>query len=130
MTAPRPLLVALLSLRVVTTSAAQGAPGAALHDSLARWREPVIAAPCGLDGAGGRKLVDAVREAQFTIIGEAHGIAEAPGVVERLFCAGAKVGYRYLAIETGATVTRELERRARAASPESAMTDFATRYAP
>lgn len=71
---------------------------------------------CGLDGAGGRAIAEAARAAQFTVIGEAHGVNAVPRFAGALFCDLAHAGYRHLAIEVSPTWGPELSRNA--ASPQ------------
>jgi hypothetical protein len=52
-----------------------------------------------LDGAGGRLLVDEGRKARFFLVGEEHGIAQTPQVVQALLAELRPTGYNTLAIE-------------------------------
>lgn len=71
---------------------------------------PMELTPSGdLAGPGGELLRPGVRESRFTMVGEEHGIAEVPRLVEALWRIGQTAGYSHLAIEVGEQPAVRLE---------------------
>ena len=123
----------LLAVVPALTARAQAAPAgdSALRAALVQRRATLSVDSAGrIGGAGGAMLVDAGRRAQFFLVGEEHGVAENPRLVEALFRALAPAGYRHLAIETGDAVAAELNRRALAADPKAELIGFVTEHYP
>lgn len=77
-----------------------------------------------LSGPGGELLLGTARAAQFTLVGEEHGVAEIPALTAALFRALVPHGYRHLAIETGEALAAALDSVARLPRPLDAMDAF------
>ena len=65
-----------------------------------------------LEGNGGVILYEALKNSQFFMIGEEHGIAEVPQLVYALFKEAKKYGYHHVAIETDPFAASLLEEKA------------------
>jgi len=97
---------------------ALGTPAEAQLDSLtARLRElrlTMAATGAGqIEGPGAELLIEAARAAQFTLIGEEHGVAEVPLVAGALLERLVPAGYRHVAIETSAALAGALQEQFR-----------------
>ena len=71
----------------------------ALTRLLVANRHPIRLVNGKLEGSGGRLLVDEGKGARFFLVGEEHGVAELPGVVQALLSELRPAGYNTLAIE-------------------------------
>jgi len=83
-----------------------------------------------LRGLGADVLSRAVRENQFILVGEDHGIRELPQFVAALFDAARPAGYRHLAVEIGPITGRRLETMMRAPDAQKQIDTFLGRYTP
>jgi hypothetical protein len=72
-----------------------------LLEALAAHRHPLGLEDGRLSGPGGELLVAEAGAARYTLVGETHGVAEAPALVAALFRALRTDGYRHLAVEVG-----------------------------
>lgn len=117
---------ALLALTTMPAPLAGQAAGAdsTLRRALLAQRHLVALEDGQLTGPGGELLLAASRDAQFTLIGEEHGVAEIPALTSALFRALVPHGYRYLAIETGDALAAALDSVARRPAPLDALTRF------
>jgi hypothetical protein len=104
--------------------AQQAGADSVLRQALLTHRHAVTLEGGRLSGPGGELLLTAGRQAQFTLIGEEHGVAEIPVLTSALFRALVPHGYRYLAIETGDALATALDSVARRPSPLDALTRF------
>ncbi len=77
-----------------------------------------------LHGAGADSLTRIARENQFLMVGEDHGMQEAPAFVGALFNAARPAGYRHLAIEVGPIGARSLEGMMRDTAPQRRVEGF------
>jgi hypothetical protein len=132
---PRRLTSLLAPLAVAALpgllAAQQSAPAdTALLRVLREMRLPARAAACALEGPGGEAIVAAARGAQFTVLGEAHGVNDVPRFAAALYCDLARAGYRHLAIEVSPPAAAELDRRARAREPMRALEAFGEEHFP
>ena len=75
--------------------------GAALQEALRAHRHPLALEDGELTGPGADLLVREAGEARYTLVGETHGVAEAPELTAALFRALQPHGYRHLAVEIG-----------------------------
>lgn len=123
---PRAALLLLPLLTVATpASAGQADPAdSTLRRHLAAHRHLLALEAGQLAGPGGELLQRAAREAQFTLVGEEHGVAEIPALTAALFRALVPHGYRHLAIETGEALALALDSVARQPAPLPALTAF------
>lgn len=80
---------------------------------LAANRYPIRLDSGRLAGAGGRLLIDAGRASKFFLVGEEHGIAQTPLVVQALLGELRPVGYNTFALEISALLGERLDRVAR-----------------
>lgn len=95
-----------------------------LRRHLSAHRHTVALEGGQLSGPGGERLLAAARAAQFTLVGEEHGVAEIPALTAALFRALVPHGYRHLAIETGEALAAALDSVARQPRPLDAMDTF------
>jgi hypothetical protein len=107
-------------------AAAQQADGAdsTLRRALLANRHLLALEDGRLTGPGGELLITEGRAAQFTLIGEEHGVAEIPALTAALFRALVPAGYRHLAIETGDALAAALDSAARQPRPLESLTRF------
>lgn len=99
---------------------AQAAPDPATPEPrpqlLAAMREgarPLRPTATGFEGAGWDFLVRTGSEAQFTLLGEQHGLAQIPRLADGLLTALAPAGYEKLVVETSPQGARALDQAAR-----------------
>ena len=71
-------------------------------------------------------LESAIANSQFTLIGEAHGLAEVQSVSEQLYRIGGEHGYKTMVIETDPFCAAKVAQLAQA--DESETNDFAEKY--
>ncbi|MGH9420024.1 MAG: hypothetical protein ACRD3J_08630, partial [Thermoanaerobaculia bacterium] len=83
-----------------------------------------------LKGSGADVLSRAIRENQFIMVGEDHGIREVPEFVGALFAAAQPAGYRHLAVEVGPVTSRRLETMMRSPTAQQDLNAFLGRYTP
>jgi len=74
-----------------------------------------------LAGAGGELLLREARAAQFTLVGEEHGVREVPQLVERLLNRLRDAGYRHVAIEVSPLAALRLRALARTGTPRAVL---------
>ncbi|NOT07985.1 MAG: hypothetical protein HOP28_07245 [Gemmatimonadales bacterium] len=119
-------LIAALSLGLAMPAGAQQVTpsDSLLRAAIQGIRMPIGATTCGLSGAGGELLAELAGQAQFTIIGEAHGVSDVPRFSGALFCRLVASGYKHLAIEVSPPTAVELNRRAAAANPVAEIQRF------
>jgi hypothetical protein len=72
-----------------------------LLDALEAHRHPVALEEGRLTGPGGDLLLRNASDARYLLVGETHGVAEAPAVMSALFRQLQPAGYRHLAVEIG-----------------------------
>ncbi len=84
---------------LATAGAAAAAQDTALTRSLLANRHPLSIINGRLGGTGGRLLVNEGRNARFFLVGEEHGIAQTPQVVQALLRELRPAGYNTFAIE-------------------------------
>jgi hypothetical protein len=107
--APPPALAAVCLLLAAGPLAAQQQGAAAdgdtarseLRAALEAHRRPLALENGGLTGPGAELLLSGARRARYTLVGETHGVAQAPPLVGALFRALQPHGYRHLAVEIG-----------------------------
>ncbi len=107
------LLFAIAAVHTNVSAQAATGPDSLLVKALLQNRAGVSAGACGLEGEGGRMISAAAANAQFTIIGEAHGVAQVPEFSGALYCRLVESGYRHLAIEVSPPVASGLEKAGR-----------------
>jgi len=90
----------------------QPGPQARLLEALQRNRLPLTMSD-GPAGAGLDWLVQQARDAQFTLIGEEHGVAETAQLTAALFKALRGSGYTRMAIELSPIIAQDIESAAR-----------------
>lgn len=88
--------VGLLMLAFASLAQAQDT---ALTRLLVANRHPIRLVNGRLEESGGRLLIDEGKSARFYLVGEEHGVAELPGVVEALLSELRPAGYNTFAIE-------------------------------
>ena len=76
-------------------------------------RHPIRIADGKLDGSGGRLLVEEGKKARFFLVGEEHGIAQTPPVVQALLSELRPEGYNTFAIEVSPLQGQRLDLMAR-----------------
>ena len=81
-----------------------------------------------LAGSGIPVLESALKDAQFVMVGEDHGIAEIPTVYAGLCDILGPQDFHTMAIETGPLVARELEQWVRQPNGKAELAAFETRY--
>lgn len=124
----RTLLFAIAALNGSVSAQGAAGPDSLLTRALLENRAAVSPAKCGLQGKGGDAIILAAVDAQFTVIGEAHGVAQVPEFAGALYCRLAQSGYRHLAIEVSPPVATALEQAARRGL--NGVKDFGERYFP
>lgn len=72
-----------------------------LLEALEAHRHPLALEDGRLTGPGADLLVAGAGAARYALVGETHGVAEAPALVAALFRALRPDGYRHLAVEVG-----------------------------
>ena len=87
-------------------------PQARLLEALQRNRLPLTIGD-GAAGPGWDWLVRQARDAQFTLVGEEHGVAETAQLSAALFKALRPSGYRRMAIELSPIIAQDIETAAR-----------------
>ncbi|MBL8981424.1 MAG: hypothetical protein JNL26_04530 [Gemmatimonadetes bacterium] len=106
-------------------SAATATPGHAQDTTLTRLlianRHPISIVDGKLAGTGGRHLVAQSAAARFVMLGEEHGVAEAPTAMGALLDELRPAGFHTLAIEVSPLRGRELDRMARGARSNAAL---------
>lgn len=120
----------LLSAAAAPLAAQQAGADSTLRQALLAHRHLLTLEGGRLTGPGGELLLAAGRQAQFTLIGEEHGVAEIPALTSALFRALAPHGYRHLAIETGDALAAALDSVARQPRPLEALEGFFERHWP
>lgn len=80
---------------------AQDTAGRPLQEALRAHRQPLALEDGELTGPGAEWLVSEAGVARYTLVGETHGVAEAPALMAALFRALQPHGYRHLAVEIG-----------------------------
>jgi hypothetical protein len=108
--------------------AAGTAVAAPLTDAIRSNAYPLTVTNGKLDGKGATLLRTAITAANFVMLGEDHGIAQIPALGSALCAELAPAGFRYLALEVGATVAPELEAFARAADGATREAAFVKQY--
>lgn len=115
MSGPAAVLLATLALPLAAQKAAPAEAGVAQEDApaaleqaasplleaLETHRHPLDLEDGRLTGPGGELLTSEAGAARYTLVGETHGVAEAPALVAALFRALQPHGYRHLAVEIG-----------------------------
>lgn len=103
-------LAALLAFAPLAAGAAEGqqqdpgvedTAGTALQEALRAHRHSLALQDGELTGPGAEMLVSEAGAARYTLVGETHGVAEAPALMAALFRALQPHGYRHLAVEIG-----------------------------
>lgn len=101
-------------LALATTLATAGAAqDTALTRLLVANRHPVALSLGALTGAGGRLLVDSASHARFVLLGEEHGIAETPRLMQAMLCELRTSGFDTFAIEVSPLQGERLDGMAR-----------------
>lgn len=104
-------------LASTASAAAPEEAAAALNPQLlAAMREnakPLRRTPTGFDGAGWDFLVRSGSQAQFTLLGEQHGLAQIPALAKGLFAALVPAGYEKLVVEVSPQGAAHLDQAAR-----------------
>lgn len=80
---------------------ARDTAGTALQEALTAHRHPLALEDGELTGPGAELLISEAGAARYTLVGETHGVAEAPALMAALFRALQPHGYRHLAVEIG-----------------------------
>lgn len=98
----------------------------ALVARLVTHRQSLALADGRFTGAGAEWLVQQARAAQFVAVGEDHGIAEIPWVVDALHAVMSGVGPTYYSVEVGPLTTRALAAVAAGGEPalKAALLDY------
>ncbi len=114
-----PLAAGFATVLTVTTAGA--AQDSALTRLLIANRHPVALTSGAITGAGGRLLVDSARSARFVLVGEEHGIAETPRLVQAMLCELRTAGFGTFAIEVSPLQGERLDGMARAPGAVAAL---------
>ena len=114
MTMPPILRSATVAVVAALAFSAQAeAQDTALTRLLVANRHPVTLTAASLSGTGGRLLVDASKLARFVMVGEEHGIAETPRLVQALLAELRPAGFNTFAIEVSPLQGQRLDGMAR-----------------
>lgn len=103
------ICLALLAL----APARSHAQDSALTRLLIANRHPINVSGGHLDGRGGRLLVDEGKNARFFLVGEEHGVAQTPAIVQALLSELRPAGYNTFAIEVSPLQGERLDALAR-----------------
>lgn len=112
------ILAVLLASTLAVPMAAQDS---VLTRLLAANRHPLGLVDGRLTGAGGRALIDGGLASRFFLIGEEHGVAEMPAVVQALLTELRPAGYNTFAIEVSPLQGMRLDSMARGRVPLEAL---------
>ncbi len=115
-----PRLARIVALLVLAPAMLR-AQDSALTRLLVANRHPIRTADGKLDGTGGRLLVDEGTKSRFVLVGEEHGIAQTPQVVQALLAELRPAGYNTLAIEVSPLQGQRLDLMARRARVHQAL---------
>lgn len=123
------LVLALLVAPAPVPAAPSTAPAwsdSGLVRKLAAHRQSLALADGRFTGVGAEWLVQQARAAQFVAVGEDHGIAEIPWVVDALHAVMSGVGPTYYSVEVGPLTTRALAAAAAGGEPalKAALLDY------
>jgi hypothetical protein len=115
---------------IVALFIAQRAPAqnTAFVDALKQNRFAIDARDAKLAGSGADVLRTAMADAQFVLIGEDHGIQQIPGFVGAVCNDLAPLGFHTMTLETGPSITPELEKFARSADGLQQLAEFEKKF--
>lgn len=102
----------------------------ALLEALEAHRHPVALEEGRLTGPGGELLLRNASDARYLLVGETHGVAEAPAVMSALFRQLQPAGYRHLAVEIGPIQAEKLNEVFSGPRPMEAHRDFLAAHWP
>lgn len=102
------LVVPLVALAAPVTAQESDTARAGLQAALETHRRPLALEGGRLTGPGAELLLAGAGAARYTLVGETHGVAEAPPLVAALFRALQPEGYRHLAVEIGPVQARRI----------------------
>ncbi|HEV8365634.1 MAG TPA: hypothetical protein VGQ52_19125 [Gemmatimonadaceae bacterium] len=106
----RPICIAIMA---ALTPALLLAQDSALTRILIANRHAIRLSGGRLDGRGGRMLVDEGKSARFFLVGEEHGVAQTPAIVQALLSELRPAGYNTFAIEVSPLQGQRLDAIAR-----------------
>ena len=107
------MLRMVICLALLFTPALSHAQDRALTRLLIANRHPISMSGGRLDGRGGRLLVDEGKNARFFLVGEEHGVAQTPAIVQALLSELRPAGYNTFAIEVSPLQGERLDALAR-----------------
>ncbi len=120
--------MSLLGALLLTLAFRAGAQNAAFLDTLKQNRFAVSTKDGHPAGPGAEVLRAATADAQFVLLGEDHGIVQVPEFAAALCAELAPHGFHHLALETGPSVTPNIEKFARTADGAKQLAAFDKRY--
>jgi len=118
-------LVALI-LAVGSAAVAQQPPS--FTEQLNKNRYDLKVQDGRLSGAGAPVLESAMKDAQFVMVGEDHGIAEIPAIYGGLCDIAGPLGFHTMAIETGPLVAENLQQWVRQPHGQADLSAFKQEY--
>src|SRR5215207_5750029 len=110
-----------------TPSAARG-QDSALTRAYAGARLPITEVNGRLQGEGGARLIEAVRSAQYVLVGEEHGVAQVPRLVRALLEVARPLGFSRLVIEVSPVQAERLNALARTPAPRQGLNTLFSRW--
>jgi hypothetical protein len=120
------LSLGALSLTFALAAAAQ--QPATFTDQLNKNRYDLKLQDGRLSGTGAPVLESAIKDAQFVMVGEDHGIAEIPAIYGGLCDIAGPLGFHTMAIETGPLVAAKLQQWAGQPNGQSELSAFKKTY--
>lgn len=113
---------------VQDSAPAAGKPAPSLVAVLRENRHDLTFSGGTLEGPGAAFLESEGRAAQFTLIGEDHGIADIPEFTAALFKRLVPAGYHYMVVETGPLSGSRIESMASSKDADAAFAAFNHKY--
>jgi hypothetical protein len=123
-----PFRVVILCIAALFIARCAPAQNATFVDALKQNRFSLNLSGGKLAGPGGDVLRAALADAQFVLVGEDHGIQQIPGLVGAVCNDLGPLGFHTMTLETGPSITPELERFARSADGLKQLTDFEKKF--
>jgi len=121
------LSIGALTLAFGLAAAAQQPPPTFI-DHLNKNRYDLKLQDGRLSGTGAPVLETAIKDAQFVMVGEDHGIAEIPAIYSGLCNIAGPLGFHTMAIETGPLVAAKLQQWASQPNGQSDLSAFKKAY--
>jgi hypothetical protein len=115
------LVAAVFSLPVA-------AQDAAFRDRLVKSRSQLTVSGSQLGGPASDVLGPAIKDAQFVLVGEDHGIAQIPLIIGGICDELMPVGFHTMAVETGPLAADNLQQWLRGPGGKKQLAEFDTKY--